>query len=62
MRQKRFIPAKRTALDGKTWWVAFDRLENKYSDLTCFGKYKTKKDCSLAITCYTIYYNILNKI
>lgn len=53
---------ERTALDGKTWWVVFDRLENRYSNLTCFGKYKTKKDCILGITCNTIHFNIPNTI
>lgn len=62
MKKKRFVPMERTALDGKTWWVVFDRLENRYSNLTCFGKYKTKKDCILGITCNTIHFNIPNTI
>lgn len=42
-------PRQRTGVDGKTWWVVFDTATNKYSTLTYFGKYKTKKDCQQAI-------------
>lgn len=42
-------PRQRTAVDGKTWWVVFDTATGKYSTYTCFGKYKTKKDCQYAI-------------
>lgn len=42
-------PRQRTAADGKTWWVVFDTATGKYSTYTCFGKYKTKKDCQYAI-------------
>lgn len=42
-------PRQRTAADGKTWWVVFDTATGKYSLYTCFGKYKTKKDCQYAI-------------
>lgn len=48
----RFNPVKRTALDGKTWWVVWDMLEHKYSTLLCFGKYLRKKDAQLAIEYY----------
>ena len=44
-----FKPAKRTALDGKVWWVVWDTDQSKSSTLLCFGKYKTKKDCLFAI-------------
>jgi hypothetical protein len=44
-----FEARKRTALDGKTWWVVFDVNKQKYSTLLCFGKYKTKKACNIAI-------------
>ena len=44
-----FEARKRTALDGKTWWVVFDVDKQKYSTLLCFGKYKTKRACNIAI-------------
>lgn len=34
---------KRTALDGKTWWVIWDNIRNCYSTRTDHGKYRTKK-------------------
>lgn len=42
-------PIKRTAIDGKVWWVPWDCQEHSYSTLLCFGKYKTKRECELAI-------------
>lgn len=45
-----FEPRKRTAIDGKTWWCVFDTKTMKFSTLLCFGKYKTKKECSHAIS------------
>lgn len=56
---KRFEPTKRTALDGKRWWVVYDRKENKYSTYTCHGKYKTKWECQFFIDLYEKrgYYN-----
>ena len=45
-------PRERTTVDGKTWWVVFDKDTQKYSTLTCFGKYKSKKDCQYAIDKY----------
>lgn len=38
-------PRKRTALDGKVWWCVFDTAKMKWSTLTFFGRYKTKKAC-----------------
>lgn len=26
----RFVPAKRTAIDGKVWWCVYDKTDNKY--------------------------------
>ena len=52
MVETRFIPTKRTAIDGKSWWVVFDTKENKYSTFTCFTKYKTKAACKHAIDKY----------
>lgn len=48
-----FVPTKRTALDGKVWWCVYDTVENKWSTLLCFGKYRTKRDCQYAIDRYT---------
>lgn len=43
-------PRQRTAIDGKTWWVVYDTVTNKYLDtILYFGKYKTKKACQYAI-------------
>ena len=50
--KSRFEPRQRTALDGKVWWVVYDRYKQEFSSLTCFGKYKTKKDCQWAIDNY----------
>ena len=47
--ESRFEPRQRTSLDGKVWWVVYDRYEQEFSSLTCFGRYKTKKDCQWAI-------------
>ena len=46
---KRYEARKRTAIDGRAWWCAYDTLENKYSSLLCFAKYRTKKECQTAI-------------
>ena len=48
-KESRFEPRQRTSLDGKVWWVVYDRYKQEFSSLTCFGKYKTKKDCQWAI-------------
>lgn len=40
---------KRTALDGKTWWCVFDNTTQSWCTLTCFGKYRLKRDCEDAI-------------
>lgn len=45
----RFGPSKRTALDGKVWWVVFDYAKCNYSKFIMHGKYKTKSDCQWAI-------------
>lgn len=52
-------PRKRTALDGKVWWCVFDTIDMKWSTLTCFGKYETRKECQLAIDSYLL--NLANK-
>lgn len=49
---ERFIPMKRTALDGKVWWCVFDTKRMNYSTFTCHGKYKTKKLCKFYIDFY----------
>lgn len=45
----RFKSVKRTAIDGVTWWVVWDNAHKAYSTWTCFGRYRRKKDCDLAI-------------
>lgn len=45
-------PRKRTAIDGKIWWVVYDTGLQKYSTLVCFGKYRTKSACQIAIDHY----------
>ena len=47
--ESQFEPRQRTSLDGKVWWVVYDRYKQEFSTLTCFGKYKQKKDCQWAI-------------
>ena len=44
---------KRTAIDGKVWWCVFDTKNTEWSTLTCFGRYRLKKDCQFAIDYYT---------
>lgn len=48
----KFIPMKRTALDGKIWWCVYDTDTHEFLTLLCFGKYRTKKDCQYAIDTY----------
>jgi hypothetical protein len=50
--EERFEPRQRTAIDENVWWVVYDKFSQKYSTLTCFGKYRTKKDCLTAIKLY----------
>lgn len=45
----RFIPEKRTAIDGKQWWCVYDTQRHCWSTYLCHGKYKTRKACQLAI-------------
>lgn len=45
----RFEPVKRTALDGKTWWVVYDNKRHGYSSYLCHGTYETRKQCEQAI-------------
>ena len=40
---------QRTALDGKIWWCVFDTDSMKWSTMTIFTKYKTKRACQEAI-------------
>lgn len=46
---KRYEPRKRTAIDCRVYWCVYDTLENKYSSMLCFTKYRTKKECQIAI-------------
>lgn len=45
----RFIPEKRTAIDGKVWWCVFDTVLHRWSTYTCHGKYRTRQKCQEAI-------------
>lgn len=51
-KEERFEPRQRTAIDENVWWVVYDKFSQEYSTLTCFGKYRTKKDCLTAIKLY----------
>lgn len=53
-------PRKRTALDGKTWWCVFDTNKCSWSTLTCFGRYKLKRDCQFAIDYNTKEWGLAN--
>lgn len=55
----RFEPTKRTALDGKVWWVVWDNIEHRCSTNICFGKYRRKKDCQWAIDFFTERYGTI---
>ena len=46
---ERYEPRKRTAIDGRVWWYVYDTIENRYSNLLRFAKYRTKKECQTAI-------------
>lgn len=46
----RFIPVDRYAVDGRRWYVVYDKQENNYASFPAFfGKYTTRKDCQYAI-------------
>lgn len=49
----RYVAVERKAVDGKIWHVVYDTARKGFSPLTCFGKYRTKKDCEFAITYWT---------
>lgn len=48
-KSKRFSPQARYGLDGKKWWVVYDKITGKYSSFLCHGKFSTKFDCIWAI-------------
>ena len=49
----RFIPKKRTFIDGRTWWCVWDTVRQKWSDWLYFsGRYRTKKSCMADIAKY----------
>lgn len=54
MDSPRFTPTKRTALDGRVWWVVFDNLRKCYSTFICHGKYATKRAAQIAIDFYNV--------
>lgn len=43
------VPAKRTALDGRTWWCVYDIRSKEFSHIVFFGKYSTRRGCEFAI-------------
>lgn len=48
--QHYYVPTKRTALDGKVWWVVLNDVTKKYTSIVALsGKYKTRKACLAAI-------------
>jgi len=53
MPEPKYIPKKRTALDGKTWWCVYDTVKDAWSTIIYFGKYKTKKACQIDIDFFT---------
>ena len=52
--ESRFVPMKRTALDGRVWWCVWDCLRGQYSTFLYHGKYKRKKDAQFAIDYYNL--------
>lgn len=48
-RSCRYMPRKRTALDGKVWWCVFDLVNMQWSKQHYHYKYRTKKECQNAI-------------
>ena len=57
----KLVPRKRTALDGRMWWVVYNTDLHKYSNYTCFGIYRTKKACQIAIDYYSVAWGLANK-
>ena len=55
----RFIPTKRIAMDGKSWWVVYDLKQSCYSTCTLFGRYRLKRDCQFAIDYISKHYSQL---
>lgn len=46
---EKYVPMKRTSLDGKTWWCVYDAKKHRWCTSILFGKYKMKKDAQIAI-------------
>ena len=44
-----FEPRKRTALDGRVWWVPYNVTVNAWNTFTVWGKYRTRKACAFSI-------------
>ncbi len=51
---ERFIPQPRTTVDGKQVWCVYDRERKGYSTYTCHGKYKSKRECQMAIVLWNV--------
>ena len=41
---ERFVPRKRIAVDGVSWWCVWDNLRRRWSSFVCHRRYKTKKE------------------
>ena len=46
---ERFVPRKRIAVDGVSWWCVWDNLRRCWSPYFCHGVYRTQKAARLAI-------------
>lgn len=50
MKDKRFTPLKRVAIDGKTWWKVWDNKNDGWATLNGLtSSFKTRKDCQFHI-------------
>ena len=58
----RFVPKKRTAIDGKVWWCVYDTVDGCYSKCLFHGKYKTKRSCENGIKWSIREYNYVHKM
>ena len=49
-KEARFIPVDRRAVDGRRWYVVYDKQEDEYAKFPAyFGRYTTRKNCQYAI-------------
>lgn len=43
---------RQNEVEGKIYWMPYNTVKKKYSTLTAFDKYKTKRACAAAIKFY----------